>query len=192
MSPIPEAAPPGKIRIIGGKWRSRWLTVPAGEAVRPTADRVRETLFNWLTPYLPGASCLDLFAGTGVLGLEAVSRGADRAVLVESERRIAQQLSANVALLNTDRVEVIHSDARRLVENPPCRFDLVFVDPPFATDLMAAVLPSIAANCLTPSALVYLETPRHLPEIALPVGWRIMRGSETRRVRYQLIGTSGV
>lgn len=185
------AAPPGRIRIIGGEWRRRRLQVPADTTVRPSADRVRETLFNWLAPYLPGAFCLDLFAGTGVLGLEAVSRGAEGAVLVENDARAAQQLRANVAGLNTARVVIVEADARRFIAAPSRRaFDLVFLDPPFGTDLIAEVLPQLDATWLTPSALVYLECARAGAEIALPGGWRIMRVGETRQIRYCLVGTS--
>jgi 16S rRNA (guanine966-N2)-methyltransferase len=185
-----RAEPPGRVRIIGGEWRRRWLTLPANTLLRPSADRVRETLFNWLTPYLPGTHCLDLFAGTGALGIEAVSRGAERAVLVENNQQVVRQLKANVTPLNTDRVEIIESDARRFVESaPPRPFDLVFLDPPFASDLLCAVMPQINAIFLAPSALIYLETPRAAATPPLPEGWRIMREGETRQTRYVLVGT---
>ncbi|MGH8596644.1 MAG: 16S rRNA (guanine(966)-N(2))-methyltransferase RsmD [Gammaproteobacteria bacterium] len=185
-----RTAAPGRVRIIGGQWRRRWLTLPANSAVRPSTDRVRETLFNWLAPYLSGAYCLDLFAGTGALGLEAVSRGAARAVLVESEPRAVHQLRINVAALNTDQVEIIENDARLFVAaSPERRFDLIFLDPPFDSDLLATVLPPIAACWLAPSAHLYIELPRSRSGVALPDGWRIMRADETRQTRYYLVST---
>jgi 16S rRNA (guanine966-N2)-methyltransferase len=187
---MPRPDPPGRIRIIGGEWRRRWLTLLPNSVVRPSADRVRETLFNWLTPYILGAHCLDLFAGTGVLGLEAVSRGAERAVLVDNNRQVVDRLKANVAPLNTDRVDIIEGDARRFLASPPVRrFDLVFLDPPFDSDLLSAVLPQISASFLAPSALVYIEASRTVPAIALPDGWRIMRKGETRQTQYSLVDT---
>ncbi|MSR16034.1 MAG: 16S rRNA (guanine(966)-N(2))-methyltransferase RsmD [Gammaproteobacteria bacterium] len=190
MNPKASTEPPGRIRIIGGEWRRRWLTIPSGSLLRPTADRVRETLFNWLGPYLPGSYCLDLFAGTGALGLEAVSRGAERAVLVENHPRIMQQLKANVSNLKTDRVEFVELDACCFIAaSPSRRFDLVFLDPPFGTTLLTTVVPMITRAFLAPSALIYLESEREAPRIALPDGWRIMREGETRQTRYCLIET---
>jgi 16S rRNA (guanine966-N2)-methyltransferase len=177
---------PGHVRIIGGQWRGTRLAVPDSPGLRPSGDRVRETLFNWLMPKLPGARTLDLFAGTGALGLEAVSRGAAGAVLVEREPALAANLRASVAKLQAqDRVEVVQADAPAwLASQPDGGFDLAFVDPPFARDLwkpaLSALLPKLAAD-----AWLYLESPAGVvPE--LPAGWAPHREGRTREVRYAL------
>lgn len=182
------AAPPGRVRIIGGQWRRRWLPVPASPGLRPTADRVRETLFNWLMPHLQGARCLDLFAGTGVLGLEALSRGASHVTFVEQDARVFAQLAQNVALLQAgDHARLVHAGAMEFLKARPAEaFDIVFLDPPFATDLIARVIPVLASGWLAAEALLYLESPRGGPGIALPEGWRMMREGETRQVCFGL------
>ena len=184
---------PGRVRIIGGQWRRRWLPVPAGAALRPTPDRVRETLFNWLAPSLLGARCLDLFAGSGVLGLEAISRGAAHATLVEHDRELVTQLRTNVALLAAEEaVRVIESEALRFLATPSnVIFNVVFLDPPYASGLVARVLPLLTPQWLTPAALVYLETAREQPLVPLPEGWRMIRVGETSKTRYCLAQTGG-
>jgi len=181
------------VRIIGGEWRRHWLSVPADGTVRPTADRVRETLFNWLQPRLPGAHCLDLFAGSGALGIEAVSRGAAHATLIERLPAVAAHLARNIGKLQASpRIQVLERDAVHfLTTSPAMTFDIVFVDPPYASDLAARVLPLLAADWLTAGALVYLEGARTGPRIALPEGWRMMRESQTRHARYGLIQIPG-
>ena len=185
MKPNPRTAI-GSVRIIGGHWRGTRLAVPASPGLRPSSDRVRETLFNWLQPVLPGLRVLDLFAGTGALGLEAVSRGAAHAVLVERDPGLAHALSEAVSRLSaTDKVEVVHSDALAwLPRQPDHAFHLAFVDPPFAQDLwqstLAALLPKLAAG-----AWLYVESP---PEQApgLPPEWALHREGRTREVRFAL------
>ena len=181
-------APLGRVRIFGGEWRRRWLPVPAAEGLRPTGDRVRETLFNWLMPHLPGARCLDLFAGTGVLGFEALSRGASHATFVERDARVFTQLAHNAEVLQAGtRAALVNADAARfLLAQPPSAFDIVFLDPPFASALMAEVMPRLAQAWLTPGALLYLEFPRGGAGIALPEGWRMMREGETRQAGFGL------
>ena len=176
----------GKIRIIGGRWRGTRLPVPASPGLRPSGDRVRETLFNWLIPALTGARVVDLFAGTGALGLEAVSRGAAHAVLVERDAALARSLSETVARLSAQgSVEVAHGDALAWLERQaPASFDVAFVDPPFGADLwqptLAALLPKLAQD-----AWLYVESP---PEQApaLPREWTLHREGRTREVRYAL------
>ncbi|HJV94446.1 MAG TPA: 16S rRNA (guanine(966)-N(2))-methyltransferase RsmD, partial [Albitalea sp.] len=121
---------PGRLRIIGGRWRGRRLEVPESEGLRPTPDRVRETLFNWLGRDLSGLACLDLFAGSGVLGFEAASRGAARVVMVERERETLEQLRANRAALDALQVEIVPGDAFEYLARGGERFDVVFLDPP--------------------------------------------------------------
>jgi len=159
-----KAVKPGSVRIIGGLWRRRRLDVPAGVDVRPTPDRVRETLFNWLAPELPGARCLDLFAGSGALGLEALSRGAGAAVLVEQDARAFDAMRRNCATLGA-RAELVHGNAAAyLRQGKTGPFDVVFVDPPYAApvDDVLAALPAL----LRDGARVYLERARtdHWPD----------------------------
>lgn len=148
---------PGTVRLIGGEWRRRRLAIPKGAAVRPTPDRVRETLFNWLAGRLPGAVCLDLFAGTGALGFEALSRGAQVVELVERDARLAAALRAHAAELGAGANTIVshQSAAARLAREAEPRFDLVFLDPPYAEPvepIAAALAPWLKAD-----ALVYVE-----------------------------------
>ncbi len=147
-----------RIRIIGGTHRGRRLRVADAPGLRPTGDRVRETLFNWLRQRIGGAHCLDLFAGSGALGLEAASRGAGEVVMVERVRKVADQLRANVQLLRLGHTRVVQSDALKWLESNPLPFDIVFLDPPFAADLFGRLLPSLLdGGWCKPDALVYLE-----------------------------------
>ena len=179
------AAPTGTVRIVGGHWRGTRLPVADRDGLRPTADRVRETLFNWLQPMLPGARVLDLFAGTGALGLEAVSRGAREAVLVERDPALAASLRAVVARLpDGDRVRVANEDALAWLRRSDARFDLAFIDPPFAAGLWAPVLAALPER-LADAAWLYVESPAD----AAPdpgAGWRLHREGRTRDVRYAL------
>lgn len=183
-------SPPGHVRIIGGRWRGTKLAVPDRPGLRPSGDRVRETLFNWLMPALPGARVLDLFAGTGALGLEAMSRGAGKAVLVERDATLAASLRAVVDRLGAqDGIEVVQADALAwLPQQADGGFDIAFVDPPFAQDLwrpaLAALLPKLAAD-----AWLYLESPVGV-EPELPEDWRLHREGRTREVRYALFRAS--
>lgn len=149
----------GKIRIIGGQWRGRKLAVPDTHGLRPSGDRCRETLFNWLQNYLVGASCLDLFAGSGVLGLEAASRGAGRVVLVERDRQLVEALEKVAAQWpGGDILEVVHDDALAWMRRSQGGFDVVFVDPPFAEGLQSRVLDILVdSGLLNAQALVYVE-----------------------------------
>ena len=177
-------AVPGRnrVRIIAGKWRSRLVSFPPASQLRPTPDRVRETLFNWLGQRLDGLTCLDLFAGSGALGFEALSRGAASVVMVESDREIAKALHESARLLEARDVQVVQSDALKFVERCRDRFDVVFVDPPFATDLAVramALLPAL----LNPGARVYVESAAALD---LPASWRRLRDDRAGAVRYAL------
>jgi 16S rRNA (guanine966-N2)-methyltransferase len=175
----------GSVRIIGGRWRGSKLPVADLEGLRPTADRVRETLFNWLSASLPGANVLDLFAGTGALGFEAASRGATQVVMVERNPVLAASLRASAARLHAEAIEIACDDALHwLARAPHLRFDLVFLDPPFAAALwqpaLAALTPWLAAD-----ALLYLESPRD-PAPIVPDGCILHRDGSTREVRYAL------
>ena len=185
-------AEPGRLRIIGGRWRGRRLSVADQPGLRPTGDRIRETLFNWLAPVISGSRCLDCFAGSGALGLEAASRGAAEVVMIERAAPAARLLRANAALLagadDTAPIDVIQADALDwLARTPPRPFDICFLDPPFAAGLLADALGLLAeGSWLAPSALVYLETAKSggLPE--LPAAWSLRREKQTGQVCYAL------
>ena len=183
----PSRSPaPGSVRIIGGRWRGSKLPVAPAPGLRPTSDRARETLFNWLQPMLPGARVLDLFAGSGALGLEALSRGAREALLVERDPALAESLRGTCARLGADDVAtVLRADALELLRAPVHgRFDLVFVDPPFAEGLWDQALARLDP-WLADDAWLYLESPPAAPPAA-PGGWRLHRESATRDARHAL------
>ena len=176
----------GSVRIIGGRWRGTRLPVADSHGLRPTADRVRESLFNWLQPVLPGARVLDLFAGTGVLGLEAMSRGAASVQLVEAEPRLARGLQAAIERLGAANDVAMHQgDALAWLRVQPGQgFDIAFVDPPFADGLWEPVLAALPA-VLAADAWVYVESPSdHVP--LMSPEWALHRESRTRDVRYAL------
>lgn len=179
---------PGHVRIIGGQWRGRKLPVFDAPGLRPTGDRVRETLFNWLQTTVPGAFCADFFAGTGALGFEAASRGAQKVTLVERSRPIVENLRESALILNADQVEIVHSDALAWLDSKsPHSLDLVFVDPPFDSDLAVRALQGILdSRCLKPGAVVYLESSRQdRPEV--PSGYVELRQKIIGEVRMQLL-----
>lgn len=183
----------GELRIIAGQWRSRTLRFPAVAGVRPTPNRVRETLFNWLQPWLPGARCLDLFAGSGALGLEALSRGSAAAVLVERQPQVAAALRANVALLKAASADTVETDAVSFLAYGPVQaFDIVFLDPPFTPEPGAD---TVLARCcellesrgwLKPHGLVYLEVPAG-PLPPVPPVWTPIRDKRAGKVGYHLL-----
>lgn len=158
-----NAAPGGQVRIIAGQWRGRRLNFPDVDGLRPSGDRVRETLFNWLQGDLPGAYCLDLFAGSGALGFEAASRQAARVVMVEQDIKAANALQQHRQKLAANTVDIIHQDALGwLKTNHPAghAFDIVFLDPPFASTLFAEALQVLEEGLwLAPEALIYSESP---------------------------------
>jgi 16S rRNA (guanine966-N2)-methyltransferase len=173
----PRPGAPGRLRIVAGEWRGRRIAVPSAPGLRPTPDRVRETLFNWLQGIVPGARCLDLFAGAGGLGFEAASRGAARVVMVESAPRVAAHLREQVRLLDAgNRIEVVADDALRYLRRCDEGFDLVFLDPPFQGDLLTKSLAIlIEGRCLRPGARVYMEYAASGESPTLPGGWEIAR-----------------
>jgi len=171
------------VRIIGGRWRGTRLPVPDAPGLRPTSDRVRETLFNWLMPALPGAVVLDLFAGSGALGLEAVSRGAAHATLVERDPALAAALRQHAQRLQGgERVQVVAADAIAWLQAAPARrADIAFVDPPFADGLWAQVLARLPAH-LDPDGWLYVESPAGTAP-APPPGWRLHRQLQTAQAQ---------
>lgn len=181
------ASPAHRLRIVGGRWRGSRIDFPPIAAIRPTPDRVRETLFNWLQHDIVGARCLDLFAGSGALGLEALSRGAAHVTFVDREPRIARHLEATLQRFNAANAEVFVSDAARFLERPAQPFDIVFLDPPFALDLLSPTLQSLAAGWIKPGALIYAECPAQAPLADLPEGWSVYRSKRAGQVGYHLL-----
>ena len=178
-------AGPGSIRIIGGRWRGTRLAVADAIGLRPTTDRVRETLFNWLAPMLPGARVLDLFAGSGALGLEAVSRGAGEALLVERDPVLAQSLRQACERLQAEAIQVLQADALQWLRVPvQGRFDLVFLDPPFDLGLWREAL-ALLPPWLADDAWLYLESPV-VADVAPGRGWTLHREGRTRETRHAL------
>ncbi|HEY0178454.1 MAG TPA: 16S rRNA (guanine(966)-N(2))-methyltransferase RsmD [Dokdonella sp.] len=178
---------PGTLRIVAGTLRGSRLAVPNVDGLRPTPDRVRETVFNWLAPVVAGAHCLDLYAGTGALGIEALSRGAARCVFVERERALCALLGDNLARLGVGGAEVVEADARGFLDAPPReRFAIAFLDPPFAADLWRdSALALERGGWLQDGAFVYVEAPFDAAP-ALPPNWRPHRDARAGAVRYAL------
>lgn len=180
---------PNRLRIIGGRWRGVPITFPAVAALRPSPDRVRETLFNWLQPVIADAQCLDLFAGSGALGLEALSRGAAYVEFVDSEPRIGRHLQETLQRLGASQAVVHTADATRFLDGAPRPFNIVFLDPPYASDLLEAVCDRLARGWLADEAYVYLECPADKSLPKLPPGWLVHRSKRAGQVGYHLLRT---
>lgn len=182
-----------RVRIIGGRWRSRLLGFPIVEGLRPTGDRVRETLFNWLTPYLPNSRCLDAFAGSGALGFEALSRGAGEVVFCENSPEAASALEQNKRLLNAEHAHILKGDTvqtlavlGRAAADTHQQFDIVFLDPPFSAHLHQKSVELLSQyGLIAPQCLLYLEKP--VTESLTPgLEWQLFREKQTGSVCYQL------
>ena len=199
MPPVTPANPPkpadegrNSVRIIAGAWRGRRVNFPDMPGLRPTPDRVRETLFNWLQPFIGGARCLDLFAGSGALGLESLSRGAQAVVFVEQAQRTARGLVAELARLGgTPKSRVVEMGASRFLKSPGdtygAPFDIVFMDPPFGQNALAEYLPLVAAgDWLKPGGLVYLENEKAAGPPDLPPDWELLKSKSAGEVGYHL------
>jgi len=193
MKPGHKKNTSNQIRIIGGEHRGRKLSFPDSEGLRPTTDRVRETLFNWLQAYVPGAICLDLFAGTGMLGFEALSRGADKLIFIERELKVFQALMANLDLLKlANKTELNHVDALSYINDIPSdSIDIVFIDPPYGKGLVSECLKKLYdCQCLKSKGLVYLEQESQLGDPALPETWTILKNKQAGQVSYYLLQAS--
>jgi 16S rRNA (guanine966-N2)-methyltransferase len=180
---------PGRLRIVAGKWRSRLLRIADVPGLRPTSERIRETLFNWLTPHIAGARCLDLCAGTGALGLEALSRGAAETVFVEKSRAAAKVLRENIEMLESTAAVVHEADAAEFLQRADGKkFDIVFLDPPFAADMLGDLCRLLVeTSVLESDARIYLEEDRASPEASLPEGWQVIKTRNAGNVRYSLV-----
>jgi len=177
-----------RLRIIGGRWRGISITFPPVAALRPSPDRVRETLFNWLQPLIADARCLDLFAGSGALGIEALSRGAGHVAFVESEPRVARHLEETLQRLDASQAEIHRVDALKYLDGASQPFDIVFLDPPYASGLLQDVCDKLAARgWLAPQACIYLESAADQPLPALPAGWSVHRAKRAGQVGYHLL-----
>ena len=197
----------GSFRIIGGQWRSRRLSFPAIEGLRPTTDRVRETVFNWLTAEIQGAHVLDVFSGSGALGLEALSRGAESLLAIEKDKQAARALQVNIDTLlsgsaDTKSVTIQHTDALVFLANLKIAasngdiadknskkdlFDLVFLDPPFRKGILEEVLNLLDQHpSIVKGALIYIEREKEISSIVIPRDWRLLKEKVAGQVSYQL------
>lgn len=179
----------GSLRIIGGQWRRRVLYFPDLPDLRPTHDRLRETLFNWLTPYIRGASCLDLFAGSGALGFEALSRGAKRVSFVDKEPAIIRYLKENTKVFEVSGEQIEIIQGRCLVDELTLSFDpydIVFLDPPYRNKQLPELMQRLeSSGCLSKAALVYLEMEKQSEPLVFS-GWRALKAGHTARIAYYL------
>jgi 16S rRNA (guanine966-N2)-methyltransferase len=189
---------PRELRIIAGEWRGRRLRFPAGTTIRPTPDRVRETLFNWLSGRITGVRALDLFAGSGALGLEALSRGAAAVTFVDSDARAVEALRQRLAEWGARDASVVRSDALAWLGSTPGPaagtdpFGLVFLDPPFAAGLLTAACQRLeAGGWLAPQAWIYVEAPAREPLPTLPAHWEPVRSGAAGEVGYHLLRRGG-
>ena len=172
-----------KVRITGGEWRSRLIQVADAEGLRPTPDRVRETLFNWLGQDLAGLTCLDLFAGSGILGFEAASRGAAHVTLVEKSRRVFEQLRHNAGAFACERLELVCCDAVKFPASPARRYDLVFLDPPYHRGWLDSVAP-LLEGWTTPTARLYVEAEHRLERLG---AWHVAKQGQAGQVYFHLL-----
>lgn len=178
----------GQLRIVGGSWRGRKLSFPDVEGLRPTGDRIRETLFNWLQTEIQGARCLDLFAGSGALGLEALSRGASESVLIERDTKAAAQLRQNLDVLKSEKGKVIHGDVLTFLQqkNTQEPFHIIFIDPPFQLNLWQSVIDALEqGNWLADDATIYIESNQNA-HYQPPINWQLHRDKHAGQVCYRL------
>jgi 16S rRNA (guanine966-N2)-methyltransferase len=184
-----------QLRIIGGRWRSRKLSFAEVPGVRPTPDRVRETVFNWLQPSLAGARCLDLFAGSGALGFEALSRGAAEVVMVDRDRRVVETLRQQAQTLKAENLLALQSEVMAFLAGSTATtqrsrlgpFDVVFLDPPYGLGLLAACCDALeSGGWLSTDARIYLEAEATLGIPNVPRNWQVTRSKSAGQVGYHL------
>lgn len=182
-----------RLRIIGGQWRGRKLSFPDSEGLRPTPDRVRETVFNWLQPVIQGARCLDLFCGSGAFGLEASSRGAAEVVMVDSSRDVATYLQEQCNLLDAKGIRIVQRNALAFLQEEMKSeiaqpFDIVFLDPPYGKDLLLPCCTQLEENnWLKSGAYIYLESEVSIEQSSLPSGWVLAKSKRAGKVGYHLV-----
>lgn len=179
--------PPGFVRIIAGKWRGRRLQVPTLTDLRPTPDRVRETLFNWLMQQINGARCLDLFAGSGVLGFEALSRGAAYVEMVDQSAMVIALLQKELLSFEADNAVAYQARVPQQLKSPAQPFDIVFLDPPYQSDLLlTCCLHLETQGFLSKNAYIYLEAKDDIKDNDLPQNWRLVKSKKAGQVHYHL------
>ena len=187
----PPSNKQGELRIIAGKWRGRKISFKAADGLRPSPSRIRETLFNWLNNDITSAHCLDLFAGSGALGFEALSRGAESVAMVEVNKLVTRQLKNIKEQLQTETLQIIHQDATQLQNLTSIlkhKIDIVFCDPPFNKQFVQPLLLSLDdSGLLQNRALIYVETEKSLIDLSLPEHWAIIKEKTAGDVRYRLI-----
>jgi len=182
-----------QLRIIAGAWRGRRLRFPASDAIRPTPDRVRETLFNWLAGRIAGARCLDLFAGSGALGLEALSRGAAQVCFVEQDGVAARALDAVLVEWGARGAQVVRTEALQFLRGAPQTFDIVFLDPPFGSELLATAARLLESHAwLASEAMIYVECSARETLPSLPPPWTVVRAKAAGEVGYHLLSRSAL
>lgn len=182
-----------KVRIIAGEWRSRQLPIPEIEGLRPTPDRVRETLFNWLFDRISGACCADLFCGSGALGLEALSRGAKHVTFVDSSHAVVQQMKSNLGVLNAKNADVILKNAVSFLQETPAKpMDVIFLDPPFRKGWLEKIIPLLESGWLTPNALIYIEMEKDSPLPEYPIHWQLYKEKQAGQLIYRLFRADSV
>lgn len=189
QTPSQKPSPTGSVRIISGLWRGRKLPVHDAQGLRPTTDRVKETLFNWLAQDIPQSKVLDLFAGSGGLGFESASRQAEFVTMVELNNQAYQQLTSNIALLKANNIQAINQNALTFLEKNSTNetFDVVFIDPPFRQGLLPDVINRLEANgWLNNNALIYIETEKELALDAVPEHWDKLKEKTAGQVSYRL------
>lgn len=179
----------GVVRIIGGTMRGRKIRFAGGEGLRPTLDRIRETVFNWLARDIGGRKCLDLFSGSGALGFEAISRGAAEVCFVEKSKSAAKSLQENCQLLKLDNAKIIQADAQSFLSKNRTTFDLVFLDPPFGKDLLQATFDKLLPH-LSEEALIYIEQEKSQDEFIPDSSWQQLKYKSTGSFSYGLYGRS--
>ncbi len=176
-----------KLRIISGEWRSRQLPIPNIEGLRPTPDRVRETLFNWINHWVPAAHCGDFFCGSGALGLEALSRGAKHVTFVDNSKVVIQQMTNNLATLKATNADVIAQNAAVYLDTAtPTPLDIIFLDPPFRKGWLAQIIPLLEKGWLADRALVYIEMEKEAALPELPSHWALTKEKTAGQLVYRL------
>ncbi|EAR55834.1 hypothetical protein SKA34_16735 [Photobacterium sp. SKA34] len=179
--------PGGFVRIISGQWRGRKLPVHDVEGLRPTTDRVKETLFNWLAQDIYQSKCLDLFAGSGGLSFEALSRGAESVTMLELDKKAANQLEQNLKTVGAKNATVVNGDSLTFLSQQGRAHDLVFIDPPFRKDLIQDVIAALENNgWLAPHAMIYIEAEKELGNLITPSHWHLYREKTAGQVCYRL------
>jgi 16S rRNA (guanine966-N2)-methyltransferase len=175
----------GSVRLISGKYRGRKLPVILAKGLRPTTDRVKETVFSWLMPYMHNSRCLDCFAGSGSLGFEALSRGANEVTLLELNRQAAEQLKKNKALLKADNLTIHQTDSLEFLQNPITCFDIVFIDPPFNKELVDQAINRLNDGWLADNAIIYIEMEQN-GQFNIPKNWSLLKEKTAGQVAYRL------